>query len=381
VKAGRAANANGAFVNARRVAAHANGEFVNARRTSGDANRGSSESRATMNRRGRLPALVTCALVLAPLAACDKQGAYGEANSIIVATDTGLWAQVDTLRDALEPRIRTVRDERMFEGKDPFAEHWGDLRRFKQILLVGAPDDAWMEPAVSKLAAVPQPPAIAQVPNVWARSQVVTLLLLPRDGARQAALSLAPLLRDVYDEQYRAWAVNRMFTSGRNTALADELRREAGFALLLPNVYRTTREQDAYVFRNDQPDPSELIREVTVAWRSLSAAGDPTLEQLLAWRDELIRRRQDFPQLVDAALVETAAVEASGVQALQLQGVWRNPPEAEWPAGGPFVLRAVPCPEQDRLYLLDAWLYAPGKRKYEFMIQLETILRSFECGG
>jgi hypothetical protein len=32
------------------------------------------------------------------------------------------------------------------------------------------------------------------------------------------------------------------------------------------------------------------------------------------------------------------------------------------------------------MYLLDAWLYAPGKQKYEYMIQLQTILDTFRCG-
>ena len=67
--------------------------------------------------------------------------------------------------------------------------------------------------------------------------------------------------------------------------------------------------------------------------------------------------------------------------AYQVQAVWQNPPEANWPAGGPFILWAVACPSQDRLYLLDAWLYAPGREKYEYMIQLQTILESFRCGS
>jgi hypothetical protein len=33
------------------------------------------------------------------------------------------------------------------------------------------------------------------------------------------------------------------------------------------------------------------------------------------------------------------------------------------------------------VYLLDAWLYAPGRPKHEFMIQLSTILDTFRCGG
>jgi hypothetical protein len=41
----------------------------------------------------------------------------------------------------------------------------------------------------------------------------------------------------------------------------------------------------------------------------------------------------------------------------------------------------VPCPAQDKTYFIDAWLFAPGKKKYEYMIQLQTILNSFRCGS
>jgi hypothetical protein len=37
------------------------------------------------------------------------------------------------------------------------------------------------------------------------------------------------------------------------------------------------------------------------------------------------------------------------------------------------------CEEQDRIYLIDAWLYAPGDEKYEYMIQLDQIVASFDC--
>jgi hypothetical protein len=68
-----------------------------------------------------------------------------------------------------------------------------------------------------------------------------------------------------------------------------------------------------------------------------------------------------------------------GYIALEIRGQWRNPPDRGWPAGGPFITRAAVCEGQDRAYLMDAWLYAPGVEKYEYMIQLETILQTFRC--
>jgi hypothetical protein len=41
--------------------------------------------------------------------------------------------------------------------------------------------------------------------------------------------------------------------------------------------------------------------------------------------------------------------------------------------------RLVQCPEY--VYLVDSWLYAPGRAKYEYMVQLQTLLDSFRCAS
>jgi hypothetical protein len=319
-----------------------------------------------------------------PLAsACDQQAAWGDANSIIFASSPELWAQVeDTVKSALEPRTQTVRDELMFQvtHQDPAGQYWPNLKRFKHVLAVGAPEDVWMQDAVGKLPASPAVPSVQQVHDVWARDQLVTLLLIPTGTDAAAVESQLPELRVLFDEQYRAWARNRMFLSGADTAEARRLESEAGFTLILPQVYESRTVDSIYFFRNDNPDPSELIREVVVTWRSPA----PTIidsTMLLAWRSELTEVHYNYPQEVELTDAQAGPIEYRGQEGYQLQAVWKNPPEANWPAAGPFILRAIPCPAQDRLYLIDAWLYAPGKQKYEYMIQLEEILDSFQCSG
>jgi hypothetical protein len=100
----------------------------------------------------------------------------------------------------------------------------------------------------------------------------------------------------------------------------------------------------------------------------------------MAWRADLVATHYSEPQdIVPDGLIEER-FDHEGNETLQVQAQWRNPPERGWPAGGPLMTRAVTCDAQDRTYLIDAWLYAPGKEKYEYMIQLETILDSFACG-
>ena len=102
-------------------------------------------------------------------------------------------------------------------------------------------------------------------------------------------------------------------------------------------------------------------------------------EGLLEWRAATAAAYAE-PQNVDLTQVDAGPFEFRGRPAYQIQALWTNPPELNWPAAGPFIARGVICPEQNRMYLLDAWLYAPGKEKYEYMVQLQTILDSFRCG-
>ena len=330
-------------------------------------------------------ALLAAAGSLVALTACELPRAHGDANAIIVATDFDAWDEVEsTLLQTLEPTIQTVREERPFRvtHQDPNeSEHWGTLRRFRQVLALGTRDDFWVAEA---LDAHPEgdeasAPQILQVRDLWARGQLVTILLLPETGKAEALATLGEPLFELLDEQYRAWARNRMFVSGRNTALADSLRANVGFSLTFPQVYRYSVRDSVFRFRNDNPSPTERIREVAVTWQSPIPEADPTQQELAEWRVDLTEEYYMNPQVLDTLIITYRDIAVDGIEGVELQSAWANPPD-RWVAGGPFITRALRCPDQDRLYLVDAWLYAPGQDKYEFMIQLETILDSFRCG-
>jgi hypothetical protein len=226
---------------------------------------------------------------------------------------------------------------------------------------------------------VPEAPAIVQVENVWARGQTVSVILLPREGLDAAVAELAPELRQILDGQFRAYAISRMFASGSDQPLADSLFASSGFSLTVPQVYRMEVRDSLHRFRNDFPSPQELIREIWVSWESPIPQEDPTREALATWRTTLAETEYNDPQLLDSSQVaQYRNVSVNGLEGVEFQAAWVNAPGG-WPAGGPFIVRAVRCPSQNRMYYMDAWLYAPGREKYEYMIQLETILSSFRC--
>lgn len=326
---------------------------------------------------------VLAAATVATLACDTTDLSYGDVNSIIVGADSALWSQVgDTLRAALQPTITTtVETEEVFQvtHHNPADSLWGDFRRFRQLLLLGRAADPWIASALHELGDIGPAPAVARAEDVWARGQTVTVVLLPDEGAGPAVVSLLPDLRESFLAWYREWAHAQMFVTGADTALANTLRAEAGFELTVPRVYSWERQDSVFVFRNDNPDPSELIRQFTVTWMS-PAPDTLTVADLAEWRTELARAYYDPAQLTDTSLMSQASLTVDGRETYRLQAIWKNPPEADWPAAGSFIIQTVRCPEQDRLYLTDAWLYAPGRDKFEYLYQLETILGSFRCG-
>lgn len=323
-------------------------------------------------------------LVLVGAVACGEKGmGYGDPNSIVAVAADERWDEIaDDVYGAFEKTITTVRDEKTFTVtyQVPFGEHWMNLRRFRQMLVIGTRADEWVQEVLDEARGPVTSDGVHQVYDVWARGQTVTLVLLPDEWS---ADTLRPMLTEVHamlDEQYREYAVNRMYFSGADSALADTLSTEHGFALLLPQVYRWSRADSIFVFRNDNPDPSELIREVVVTWWSPAVSG-LTTERVLERRAGVVASHYSEPQDIVLEGMQHDTVDVDGHTAYQVQAQWRNPPDRGWPAGGPFITRVLTCEGQDRTYLIDAWLYAPGKEKYEYMIQLETVLDSFRCGS
>lgn len=329
------------------------------------------------------PHLLSVTLLLALLTgACDKPLAWGEWNSIIATAGPDQWSAYEgVVNTALQPRVFTVRPEKTFKVtyQEPAHRDWVRLRRFKSILVIGTEEDPWVAEALAESDRDTfSPPELLQVRDVWARGQLVNVMLVGNDNATDDVSALAENLNEDLDGQYREWVYSRMYVTGADTLLADSLAQSVGFSLTVPNVYDFHVSDSVYLFRNDNPDPSELIRQIAVTW----TAHDPdafTQEHALEWRTRIANRYYTYPQVLDLEHRTDSEFVVSGNRTLETRAIWANPPEDAFPAGGPLITRAVFCADQDRTYLVDAWLYAPGKDKYQYLLQLEKIVETFEC--
>ncbi len=327
------------------------------------------------------PRVSAALLASLALAACGLPTSVGNNTRIMVAVPGEVWNEIGpAISAALEPTSFTVRDERIFDVAhvDPRGEDWVDFRKLRQVLAIGEASDPWMVRALDRVeGAIPSAPAVLQAENVWARPQRVTIVLLPSDAPPRLATAQLPEVGELYLRQLEAYARGRMFVSGEHEGLADSLAAAAGFSMRVPFVYRV-REPEAglFVFRNDQPDPADLIRQITVVRRP--AAEVPlTPEAAHSWRSEVVARTTSPPH-VSGPIHSARRLRLRDGPAVEVQSTWSNPP-GQWPAAGPVITRLTVCGEY--AYLVDGWVYAPGRAKYEYMVQIETLLNSFRCAG
>lgn len=325
-------------------------------------------------------------LVVLLVTGCEKIIAYGRPNEVVVVASPDLWPILqDSVLAILAPVVPPLRNEGTLHVtfEDPGGPNWALRRLAGQEVLIGSRDDPFIAQALGETRAGEggAPADLIFAEDVWARNQEVAILLvdLQKDVLSQAI----PLLRDLrvqLDQRFRKGMGERMFVSGRDEIRRDSLLETAGFGLVLPKVYEGAHGDSLFIFRNDNPDPRELIRQVAVTWRSPIPHADLDVDSLLAWKEEVSETSYSYPQAVHRESVETRMKRVGGLNVSEIVGTWFNPPGSPWPAGGPFLLRTIRCPSQDRLYLIDAWLYAPEKDKWEYLLQIETILASFQCG-
>lgn len=322
--------------------------------------------------------VVLASLLAMPLlTSCDTgraRMAYGDVNRIIVVAPDELWEVVrDSVQRALEPHIFTVRDERTFEVTQvsPDDPNYLTLRQFRQVLVIGAPEHSWVAPVVAGDAVAP--PVIVDRADLWARNQIVTALALPPDRLVQGTYEHLATLFQHFDGRYRQHVLQRMYVSGQDVELQRRLGETAGFSLLLPQLYRMEQRADALLFRTTAEMGAQVIRTLTVVSRPGAATLAP--EEVMAWRDSLAASLYDPPH---RTLRERYVPREHAAGVVEVQSSWSASDDG-WPFGGPFVARAIPCPAQDRTYLADAWVFAPGRPKYEYLIQFEILLDNFAC--
>ena len=106
--------------------------------------------------------------------ACEPGLAWGDPQAVVVVAPRDLWDQVaDSVFTVLSPTIWTVREDYTFRVAYRAPDDTNSWWRFKELVLIGSQEDAWLAEALAALPQeiTPRPPTSTtlRMCGPWAR--------------------------------------------------------------------------------------------------------------------------------------------------------------------------------------------------------------------
>ncbi len=322
-----------------------------------------------------------CAAV-AVLAGCAKPVAVGSLREVRVLCDDAVWRRVGTtLREAVETPIHTVEPETVFSMTRVPAGSFEDERLSANVLFVASldsPDSVGL--LLRKVLTEESQEAVRRGESyvfaerdIWAVGQQVTIVTGSDPDALVGFVRRAgSFLFDTLYGPLAKRAVERAYYRKGNTLLQERLAERYGWSVLVPNPWHTVEPEGERIvyFSKNNPD-----RHLLIYW---AAADTVSLapDRCVALREDIVWRVYDQDE-VDRDRTSVQETRFLGRPALRITGVWQNEKHV---MGGPFRTYCFVCPEQNRFYLIDLNVFAPGEEKFPYLAQLEGIADSFSSG-
>ncbi|MBK8700498.1 MAG: DUF4837 family protein [Saprospiraceae bacterium] len=162
-----------------------------------------------------------------------------------------------------------------------------------------------------------------------------------------------------------------------NNSANDLLTKEYGIDIQIPADYvKSPLKADFTWYRRDFNGVSQHL---IFARKKYTKPDDLSKESLISWRDELTSKiegssKGSFMKCNPTDLpVYEYAYQHNGYYTKELRGIWEM--ENDF-MGGPYFLYTLLNTRVNEIILIDAFVFAPGKDKRDYMQQLEHIVKT-----
>lgn len=329
---------------------------------------------------------VTVAVSFMLVLSCGiKRDSLGSQDKIIIIADSTQWVDIESdVYAAMEKIVYTPQPESVFELLHKKPEDLKNLIRFPNLLFVGSIDNE--NDMTDLLRKMLSDDALARVQedsaflfnknDPWARNQLLALAVAKdTETLKKNLTEHGDRIFNLFDENLKANVFRSLYVHFEQDDINKELMKEHGW-----NV----RVQHDYVVAVDSAEIRYvwLRRFDPQRWLSVyyEPVEDPSLlskEWMLQKRAEVIEPFYDGDYVYEDSTikVQEKVVDFNGRYAIRLDGVWQNEKHV---MGGPFRQYGFYEESDGRLYLIDLAVYAPGRRKSEYMRQLDGIASTFK---
>jgi len=216
--------------------------------------------------------------------------------------------------------------------------------------------------------------------NVWSQPQMVIRVNAPNDSLFALILKANA---DAFIDHFLSVEFERIINANNripNQAARQTVKEKFGFEMAIPEGFFVAVEGDNFVWIRRTGVAQDLELGVLIASLPYTdPAVDFAHETIEARRDSLTRKY--VPGEFEGSFMTTypelppqfAEINFNGHFAVEARSLWRMHNDF---MGGPFINFTMVQPHNNRLLILDGFVYAPGEPKRNFMRQVEALIRS-----
>ncbi len=299
-----------------------------------------------------------------------KPRPLGAPGEMLLVIDDGNWNSkaghtLDGLLQDIFPALPQT--ERMFKKtRIEFSKFQRHFRTYRNILLVSVKPDVSVN-------------AVKYRKDEWAlNQQVAEVVARNQEELEDLILQKWPKIKSFFyngDIEALVSSYNRVFEPGA----VEAVKSEYPFSLYFPKGFLLKKKNDKFTWLVYERLESHL--GVFVFQYPLDSLKDTDAQTLLSLRNKLLKdevpgeypgsfmtTEENFPVLVSRSVF-------AGRKWIELRGLWKVQGDF---MGGPFVDYFYEDIENNKLIMLEGYVYAPAKpNKAAFVREVEAVLKSF----
>ena len=307
--------------------------------------------------------------------------AGGQRDVIVVMTEEKLWTQIEEhMKDALEKEVFTPNREIIYELMHVLPENFSLNMYGKNLILIGYLNDqsessnlisSFLTDKAKEMIQQKQG-FIFEKENPWAIGQYLLIITSPgKPELSEIIEKRKNTILNYFEESSYKRAKWLIYSAGRQEKKEKKLQKEFSFSIDIPYGFYWKGEDTIKTF-------TKFVRKFP--FRLISIGWKEKMVESISY-DDACRIRDSIGGLYfEKDVIVKSKTKGKSTKFLdrdsyKLEGIWEN---NEIIMGGPFRTYFFNDTIQQRFYIVDIHVFAPGKKKWFYLKELESVASTFK---
>lgn len=290
----------------------------------------------------------------------------GRRDDVVLITPEEI--QTDSLKNSLEREIFLPTREEVYRIHEYSPDLFQQYQYWRNLVIIGWLGNDYIDNILSddvKTTIRKEGGYLFQEEDMWVKLQSIIIIVgKNREETQRMVNTYGNIIYNVFREKEKERFNKVLYIEGIEKEKTKKMRDLLGASFDIPLGYVLSKEKEhfmTYIRKN----PARLV---TLYYRY-----EPIINPV-SFRDSLFK--QEFEgDIVYMKETQIDTVEFKKIKTIKIEGIWQN---TEKVMGGPFVSYVF---EKDGIwYYLDGHIFAPGKKKWPYLDEVDILLHTFKRG-